>query len=101
VVFIFVSSFSFSLAWVIAGRVPKGNVLNLLETGDDLFCRSEKRRFIFLEMQKADQSGKSGGSRGMECRFVYFPCGLRKKRPASLTGGPFLRLIDSCFRSVL
>jgi hypothetical protein len=28
-----VSSFSFSLAWVIAGRVPKGNVLNLQETG--------------------------------------------------------------------
>jgi hypothetical protein len=37
VVFIFVSSFSFALAWVIAGRVPKGNVLNLQETeGDDV-----------------------------------------------------------------
>jgi multisubunit Na+/H+ antiporter MnhF subunit len=35
VVFMFVSSFSFSLARVIAGPVPKVNVLNLLGTGAD------------------------------------------------------------------
>jgi hypothetical protein len=31
----FVPSFSFGLAWVIAGRVPKGNTMNLLKTGGE------------------------------------------------------------------
>jgi hypothetical protein len=35
VVFIFVSSFSFSLVWVIASCVPKDKVMNLLERGAD------------------------------------------------------------------
>jgi hypothetical protein len=48
----FASSFSFSLAGVVAGRVPKGNVLNLQETGEGKFCKSEKWRFIFMKNAK-------------------------------------------------